>query len=54
MEKFCQNATLFFARVPFESCDVPDHKLWPKAEFIILADAMTKGLVSPPAKGFKS
>ena len=52
--KFYQNATLFFALFPFDSCDVPDHKLWPKAEFIILADAMTKGLVSPPEKRFKS
>ena len=38
----------FFVIFPFDSCDVPDHKLWPKAEFIILADAMTKGLISPP------
>ena len=52
--KIYQNAILFFAIFPFDSCDVFDHKLWPKAEFIILVDAMTKGLASPPAKRFKS
>ena len=51
---FFQNSTLFFAIFPFDSCDVSDHKLWPKVEFIILVDAMIKGLVSPPAKRFKS
>ena len=49
-----QNATLFFAIFPFNSCDVSDHKLWPKAKFIILADDMTKDLISPPTKRFKS
>ena len=52
--KIYQNAILFFELFPFDSCDVFDHKLWPKAEFIILVDAMTKGLASPPAKRFKS
>ena len=44
----------YFLQSSLFNCDVSDHKLWPKAEFIILADDMTKDLVSPPAKRFKN
>ena len=36
----------YFLQSSLDTWDVFDHKLWPKAEFIILVDAMTKGLAS--------